>query len=150
MTNRRFWCVLAMILATLLLAGCSKRRQSTPELEAIIRTHNDLIAIRGNIHVIASLNPSQRPPTTLAELVQWMDDQIDVSSDEALECVDVEKKTITDGWGRPIVLLSHCGCLCGLASKGPNGTWEGGANGDIIVCLGVVPTENPGPLIPSP
>ncbi len=142
MTNRRFWCVLAMILAALLLAGC--KRKAKPELDAIMRTHNDLRYIRVTIHIITSFDPSQRPPVTLAELVQWMNEQIDISSDEALECVDVKKKTISDGWGRPIVLLSHCGCLCAVASKGPNGTWEGGTGDDIVVCLGeaVVPTEN--------
>ncbi len=73
---------------------------------------------------------NEEPPTDLPGLVKWL-----VNAEIGIHetgYVDIERNTILDSWGREIIVLKSDGRLTGLASCGPNGTWENGKGDDIV------------------
>jgi hypothetical protein len=81
--------------------------------------------------VLREANSAEPPPTSLAELVEWI--ASNVSKEEPY--IDYDKKSIRDAWRSEIVLVVEDGALVGVGSAGPNRTWENGRGDDIVVKL---------------
>ena len=72
------------------------------------------------------------PPLTIGELLSF----IQGYSGQVQEPMwDMNVGTISDGWGQPILIVTDGARVVGLASKGPNGRWDGGHGDDILVEL---------------
>ena len=123
--GRLLLCVLLLIV---LLQGCRKRGHPA-EHYAVERLHECW-----NVISTAEYGSGgERPPLIMPELFDWLDEHMGLTKfNDIYEYIDVERRTILDNWGEPIILIVEDGKLVALGSKGPDRKWQGGSNDDVV------------------
>lgn len=130
-------CAVAVTLVALsyvTISGCKQRGDARGD------SRTTLFSVCQDVY-LAKGDTQDPPPVNLPKLIEWLD----VQGFKNLWYVDYQQKTIRDGWGREIVIISQDGKFVGVGSAGPDGIWQGGNGDDVVYKLGDLKyaTSNP-------